>query len=93
MSQITPRRKRQIKHMLSTEKPTIRIGKGGTTPEIVKEIENQLKRNKMVKVKILKTALVTDETKQIAARTAQQTSSSLIEIRGHTFILYKRHAK
>ena len=89
MNQITQKKKRQIKHMLSAEKPTVQIGKNGPTPQTIKEIQKQLNKNKTVKIKILKTALTTDQTKQIATLTAQQTQSTLIETRGHTFILYK----
>ncbi len=67
----------------------MRIGKNGPTPQTIKEIQKQLNKNKTVKIKILKTAVTTDQTKQIATKTAQQTQSTLIETRGHTFILYK----
>jgi RNA-binding protein YhbY len=47
----------------------------------------------MVKVKILKSALAADEAKQIATKIAEQTGSSLVEVRGHTFMLYRRSKK
>jgi len=85
--------KRRIKRRLSGEKPTIWIGKSGVSQESLKEIEKQLDKREMVKIKILKSALERDEAKQIALRIAEQTEASLVEVRGHTFMLYKRRKK
>ncbi len=85
--------KRHIKHKLKDEKPTIWIGKEGVKPQLLKEIEKQLEKKKMLKIKVLGSALQKDETKNIAATVAQQTEASLVEVRGHTFMLYRRHKK
>ncbi len=85
--------KRRIKQELSTEKPTIWIGKEGTTAQLVNEVNNQLKRREMLKAKILKTALQKEKAKDIATKVATQTNSTLVEVRGHTFMLYKRRKK
>ncbi len=81
--------KRRIKQELSTEKPTVWIGKEGTTAQIINEINSQLKKREMIKAKILKTALQEEKAKDIATKVATQTNSTLIEVRGHTFMLYK----
>ena len=93
MNTMTSRMKRRIKRRLSGEKPTIWIGKSGVSQELAKEIEKQLEKKEMVKIKILKSALEADETKKIASRIAKQTEASLVEIRGHTFMLYKHRKK
>ena len=93
MSKITTRMKRHVRHKLKDEKPTLWIGKDGLTPQLSSEIEKQLNKNKMVKVKILKSALQTETAKAIASSAAEQTGASLVEVRGHVFILYRRHPK
>jgi len=90
---ITPKMKRRIKRELSAEKPTVWVGKEGATPQIVNEISRQLEKKEIVKAKILRTALKNEEAKSIASKIAQETDSSLIEVRGHTFLLYKRRKK
>ena len=85
--------KRRIKRRLSEEKPTIRIGKDGVSGEILKEIERQLDKREMVKIKILKSAIEDNEAKKIAMQTTEQTEASLVEVRGRTFMLYKHHKK
>jgi RNA-binding protein len=85
--------KRHIRHVLKDEKPTIWIGKEGYTPQLSGEIEKQLDKNKMVKVRILPSALQTGNAKTIAARAAEEAAAALVEVRGHVFILYRRHEK
>lgn len=93
MSKITTRMKRHVKHELKEEKPTIHVGKEGFTEQSAKEIDKQLDQNKMVKVKILKSALQTEPAKVIATKAAEQTGASLVEVRGHVFILYRRRKR
>lgn len=85
-----PRTKRQIKRELSSERPKIWIGKKGTSQETLAEIDRQLEGTETIKIKILKSALTDDNAKTIASKVAKQTKSTLIEIRGHTIILYRK---
>ncbi|MGC8895971.1 MAG: YhbY family RNA-binding protein [Candidatus Bathyarchaeia archaeon] len=85
--------KRRIKRRLGGEKPTIWVGKSGASKELLKEIEKQLDKNEMVKVKVLKSALEENKAKEVASKIAEDTGASLVEVRGHTFMLYKRRKK
>jgi len=85
--------KRHVRHKLKDEKPTIWIGKDGLTPQLSSEIEKQLDKNKMLKVKILKSALQTETAKAIATKAAEQAGAALVEVRGHIFILYRRRKR
>lgn len=93
MSEMTAGKKRFVKRTLSEESPTIWIGKSGVSEEVLKEVEKQLEKRKMVKVKLLGTAIKGGQTKQIAVQIAEKTEASLVEVRGHTFMLYRRHKK
>jgi RNA-binding protein len=93
LSKITTKMKRHVRHKLKDEKPTIWIGKEGLTPQISNEIEKQLDKHKMLKVKILRSALQTETAKIIASEAAEQAGAALVEVRGHVFILYRRHRK
>jgi len=90
---ITSRMKRRIRQELSAERPTVWVGKEGSTPQIMNEISRQLEQREVVKAKILHTALKDIKTEEIATKIATQTDSTLIEVRGHTFILYKRRKR
>lgn len=51
---------------------------------------NQLKARELVKVKVQKSALAETETTDLAEKVASSTDSTLVEVMGHTFSLYKR---
>jgi RNA-binding protein len=85
--------KRHVRHKLKDEKPTVWVGKDGLTPQLSSEIENQLEKKKMLKIKILRSALQQDTAQTIASKAAEQAGASLVEVRGHVFILYRRHKK
>ena len=90
---ITPKMRRRIKRALSTKRPTVWIGKEGATIQIINEISKQLDTRKMIKAKILKNALQEEDATNIATKIAEQTESQLVEVRGHTFLLYKRKTR
>ncbi|MEM4700596.1 MAG: YhbY family RNA-binding protein [Candidatus Bathyarchaeia archaeon] len=93
MSKLTAGMRRRIKREFGAEKPTVWVGKGQVSEEIVKEIEKQLKAREVVKVKVLRTALKEAKTADIAMEISRRTEAELVEVRGHTFILYKRRRK
>ena len=83
--------KRHVRHVLKDENPTIWVGKDGLTTQLVAEMEKQLQKNKMVKVRVLPAALVGENTAQsIAAKAAEQTNAALVEVRGHVLILFRK---
>ena len=88
---MTTRRHRQpLRRTMAQEKPTLVIGKQGATPDVVNEAMSRLKRNEVVKIRLLRTAR--DQTPQHALiqRLAEATQSEVIEIRGHTVTLFKQ---
>jgi len=93
LSKIPTRMKRHVRHELKEEKPTIWVGKEGLTPQVQAEVEKQLQKTKMVKIRILPSALKEETAKTIATKAAEQTGASLVEVRGHVFILYRRRKK
>lgn len=69
---------------------SLQVGKNGVTPATVEELSAQLKKRKLVKVRLLKTATeggAQDEGQ--AAALAAATHSTLIEVRGHTAVFFR----
>ncbi len=87
---ITSKVKRRTKHRLNAQKPSVLVGKRGIAQEVLAEIDGRLENAEMVKVKILKTALGKECAKTVANKVAEQTDSTLVEVRGHTFMLYRK---
>jgi RNA-binding protein len=90
---LTSKMKRHVIHELKEDGPTIWVGKEGLTAGVAEQVEAQLNRTKMVKIRILKSALADNTAKAIAERTAQQVNAHLVEVRGHVFIIYRRKKK
>ncbi len=57
---------------------------------MLSQVENQLKTRELVKVKIQRAALSEVETGDFAAKVAASTGSTVIEVIGHTFSVYKK---
>lgn len=61
------------------------VGKDGITDEAAEEIMAQLKKNKLVKVRMLQSA--GEDRDSIASELAHRTASTLVEVRGRTVVL------
>jgi RNA-binding protein YhbY len=59
---MTVGKKKHVKRAFAQRKPKACIGKSGTSQELPREIEKQMKKEQMVKVRILKNASANDET-------------------------------
>lgn len=77
-----------LKYEASQLSPALNIGKNGITDSLVDELKMQLKRNKLVKIRILRTALNETERTTIAEELSRRTGSQLIEVRGSSAVLY-----
>ncbi len=68
---------------------TVTVGKNGITDATIEELDRHLKKEKLVKVRLLKSA--THETgMQVQADTlAEKTRSRLVEIRGGTAVFHR----
>ncbi len=77
--------------MIRQESPVLQIGKNGISPLLLKEIEEQLKRNTIIKIKFLKNGPY--KTRYNAFHNLQQQLPNwieLLEVRGWTGILKKK---
>jgi RNA-binding protein len=70
--------------------PFLQIGKNGVTESFITEVKNQLKKSRVLKVRMLKSALEEKDRKEIAAEVAEKAKADLLDVRGHTFTLKKR---
>jgi len=72
------------------DKAQLHIGKGGVTDSVVVEIRAQLKKKKVLKIRMLKSALGERDRKEIASEVAARCGASLEDVRGHTFTLKRK---
>ncbi len=79
----------QLKSDASKINPILNIGKNGITDTLIEELNKQIKANRLVKVKVLKSAEEGKDLKTIADELAEATRSTLIDVRGRTVVLYR----
>lgn len=68
--------------------PTMHVGKEGVTESVIEELKAQLKKTKLVKVRVLPSAEA--DRKDTAILLAEAAGAVLIEVRGHTVVLAKQ---
>jgi RNA-binding protein len=79
----------QLKSEANQISPVLNIGKNGVTDTLIEELNKQIKANRLVKVRVLKSAEEGKDVKTIAEEIADATRSTLIEVRGRTVVLYR----
>ena len=71
----------------------VRIGKNGLTEGIIHEVDKNIKKYKLIKVKLLKALVDTVDRKEFAKELAEKTGSTLVQIVGSVAILYRKSSK
>lgn len=79
----------QLKAQANQISPILNIGKNGITDSLIEELNKQIKANRLVKVRVLKSAEEGKDIKTIAEEIAEATKSTLIEVKGRTVVLYR----
>ena len=65
--------------------PTVHIGKDGLDQGVCEEISTQLKKNRLIKVKVLSNS--GDEAKDVADAVSEATGSVVVDVRGGVIVL------
>lgn len=67
---------------------SIHVGKQGLSEALLKEIDRQLEREELIKIRI---ASYHKEKDDLAERIAAESGATVIGIVGHTLLLYRKH--
>ena len=65
--------------------PTVHVGKEGFTENVAAEIEAQIKKNRLIKIKVLPGAETA--TKDAAESIAERTGTVVVDVRGGVIVL------
>ena len=71
---------------------SVHIGRGGISEGVLTELDAQLKRNHLVKVRLQRGAVggQREAEDEIAEKLAKELRAEIVERRGHTLLLYRR---
>ena len=84
---------RELKQRSAEKEPTVWIGKSGVTHALLGQIDRQLDANEIVKVKVHKTSPEDADIAELAHRMAEETTSTIVDVRGRTFTIYRQKKK
>lgn len=80
----------ELKARAASISPTLQVGKEGITRGVIEELEKQLKKSLLVKVKILKSAREKVDKRDIIRSLAELSGSELVEERGNTAVFCRK---
>ncbi len=81
---------RELERVWAEAKPSVRIGKGGVDAGVVAEIKRQLKRQRIIKVRFLRSAGTSEGLQMLVRELEQQTGSQVCGRRGFVIILARK---
>lgn len=71
-------------------KPTVQVGRSGLTDTVRKEIDAQLEKRELVKVKMLQSMGPSSSWKEDILKMAEDLKADVVEIKGGTILLHRR---
>ena len=66
-------------------KPTVHVGKDGLKDSVYSEISEQLKKNRLIKIRVLDNA--DSDTKEVADAIASQVGGVVVDVRGGVVVM------
>lgn len=88
---LTGKQKRYLRSIAHSMTATFRVGKDGVSDNMIEGIIQGLKANEMVKIKVLDNCM--EDLNQVALDLSAGTKSDIVQIIGHTIILYRPSKK
>ncbi|MEI6603551.1 MAG: ribosome assembly RNA-binding protein YhbY [Clostridia bacterium] len=76
-----------LRGMANDLQPIFQVGKGGITENMTKQIGEALEARELIKVTVLKTALV--DTKSVAQEVAAAVDAEVVQVIGSKCVLYR----
>lgn len=89
--ELTGKQKRFLRGLGSTIDPVIQVGKGGVVPGVIDQARDALEARELIKVRILNNCL--EDRKDVARILSERSGSSLVQVVGRTFLLYRPSSK
>lgn len=88
---LTKDEKKQLRKVAHTLPSLFQVGKDGVGQNMIKSIHDALEAHELVKVNLLKTCGI--DVREAAFDISAGTKSEIVQIVGHTFVLYRRSKK
>jgi RNA-binding protein len=84
---LTGKQKRFLRSRAHHLDPIFQVGKGGVNENMIKQINDALEKRELLKVSVLQNC--EDDRDEVAEQLCQGTHAELVQVIGHTIVLYK----
>lgn len=84
---LTGKQKRYLRALGNGLEPVLQIGKSGVTQAVVKQTEETLEAQELIKCRALQNCAA--EPKTVAAELAEQARADLVQVIGRNFLLFR----
>ncbi len=84
---LTGKQKRFLRSEAHHLRPIFQVGKEGVNENMITTINEALEKRELIKVAVLQNCL--EETDEVATALVEGTESELVQVIGHTIVLYK----
>lgn len=84
---LTGKQKRYLRSMAHHLSPIFQVGKGGVNEHLITHINEAIETRELIKISILQNN--TDDKHEVAEALALGSQSELVQLIGHTVVLYK----
>jgi RNA-binding protein len=88
---LTSKQRAYLRSLAASEDTILMVGKGGMSPDIIKQAEDALRARELMKGKVLETAPLGP--REAAEQIASATDAQVVQVIGSKFVLYKRNEK
>jgi RNA-binding protein len=84
---LTGKQKRHLRSLAHHLKPIFQVGKAGVNENLIHQINEALEKRELIKVSILQNCF--EDKDEVAHALAEGSESELVQLIGHTIVLYK----
>ncbi|WP_102026958.1 ribosome assembly RNA-binding protein YhbY [Salirhabdus sp. Marseille-P4669] len=84
---LTGKQKRYLRSLAHHLKPIFQVGKAGVNENLMTQVSEALEKRELIKVSILQNCF--EDKDEVASELAAGTNSELVQLIGHTIVLYK----
>lgn len=88
MADVSSEKKSELRGRAQSLDAKLQVGKSGLSDAFLQELGSLLRREGLVKVRLLRSARAGKENHALAEELAEETESTLVETRGNTVVLY-----
>lgn len=88
MAEVSSEERNELRGRAQSLDAKLQVGKSGLSDGFLEELEVSLRREGLVKVRLLRSARAGEENEALAEALAKETGSFLVETRGNTVVLY-----